>query len=86
MEMKVTSLHVTLKQLSDWGCHSLPRVPSEDSRAGHIPGSSVSLLSYSATAVSPALLGARKVCFPCLSNTSNYNLNVQCWPLKGSGR
>lgn len=49
-------------------------------------GLSSSLVLYSATAVSPALPRTGNISSPGLSNTSNSNLNLQHWPLEGSGR
>lgn len=62
-----------------------PRFSLVNSRLWHSCASAASLLSYSATAVIPALPGTRNVSFPCLSNTNNYNLNLQYWSLEGSG-
>lgn len=54
MWIKVTSLLVPLRQLPDWGLHVLPRFPLENPRAGHVRVLPTLLLSYPATAVSPA--------------------------------
>lgn len=66
MEIKVTSLHATLKQLPDWGHHLLPRFPLEDPRAGHGCFLAAPALLYSTTAVNPALPGTRNISFPTI--------------------
>lgn len=89
VEIQITSLHCNmesnLKQLPDCGCHFLPRFCLRHPRT-RVCGLSSSLVLYSATAVSPALPRTGNISSPGLSNTSNSNLNLQHWPLEGSGR